>query len=112
MREVIVETVGKGACTIKVGIDLNKIKKRKERRHITGLICSPGILPHTGSDRVTLKSRSWKTTKRGQSHASKNWQRHPFGPYCRRKKYGKLRGHSYPSVRILNELGRYTVHDV
>ena len=106
MKEVIVETVGKGTRTIKVGIDRNKIKRKREIKYIDGLVCSPRIFPRTGSDAVTPKSRSWKTTKKGESHAERGWQRHPGRqPSRRRNRWGRVRKHHHPSVRTLNELG-------
>jgi hypothetical protein len=104
VREVIVETVGKGTRKVKVG---RKKKKRTQKPiFVVGIICSPRIYPQPGSDiERPRKSRSWKTPKKGQPKPKKPWQRNGFGPDSRRKKYGKRRGYSWPSVRFLNEMG-------
>ena len=107
MREVIVEHIGGVTRTIKVGIDWDNIKVKTERRYIKDLICSPRILSHNGSDTETPKSRSWKTTKRGNPHAKRGWQRHPDRqPSCRRNRWGHVRSWIAPSARMLNEMGR------
>jgi len=106
MREVIVETIGIGVRTIQVG------RERKSKKMYTvsfvGIICSPRIIPQPGSDTELFRSsRSWKTTKRGMSHAKKNYQKHgERKPSRRRNRWGKARGYIYPSVRILNKSGR------
>ena len=111
MREVVVETKGKGTRTITVGRE--KKVKRPEPIVLVGLICSPP----TGTmsrgklssifDPVDIKPRRcWKITKRGFSHARKNWQRHGERPPSRRRhRWGRVRSWMYPSVRVLNEKG-------
>lgn len=104
MREVIVETVSKGTRTVKVGRE-NRKRKTYPDIYFMGIICSPRTFSHSGSDtEKPRKSRSWKTPKKGEPKPKKGWQRHSFGPHSRRKKYGKRRGYSWPSVRLLNEL--------
>ena len=102
MRSVTVVNKKSGEeRTINVGIDWSKIKTRSIRS--LGIICSPRIIAHTGSSDETPKSRSWKTTKRGESHAKRGWQRH--GSKTRRK-YGRTRWVGWPSAKTLNDLGR------
>ena len=106
MREVIVEHVGSGTVrTIKVGVVHKPKPKRPET--FVGIICSPRIIHHAGTDTESPRNtKCWKTTKRGCSHAKKGWQRHSAAPSRRRARWGKLRRCCAPSARILNELGR------
>ncbi len=111
MRMVIVETVGKGTRTVLIGREpKKKYRKKKERLLILsfiGIVCSPRILPRTGSDNKPTDIRCWKTTKNGESHAKKGWQRHTDRkPSRRRARRGHHRPWISPSARILNELGR------
>jgi hypothetical protein len=99
MREVVVEHVGGETRTIHVGRE----KKKKRTESFRDVICSPRILPNTGSDEETHASKCWKTTKRGLPHAKKGWQRHGE---TKRRKYGRTRWSGWPSTKTLNELGR------
>jgi hypothetical protein len=107
MREVIVEHVGGTTRTIQIGV----LKKRKSI-HVTvfiGILCSPRILHISGSDseKPRRKTKCWKTTKKGDSHAKRGWQRHTDRkPSRRRARHGHHRPWISPSARILNELGR------
>jgi hypothetical protein len=110
MREVVVETIGKGERTIQVGIDWDNIKKMEDRYiSSASTICSPRISPQPApwDCKSHTDTKCWKTTKRGNSHAKKNWQRHPDRkPSRRRARWGHFRGYIYPSVRNLNKMGR------
>ena len=110
MREVIVETKGKGVRKVQVGIDWDKVKKNAEKYYIKkgfGIVCSPRISPRTGPGDKPRKSRSWKTPKKGQPKPKKSWQRHGYcrKPSRRRQRWGHGRGYVYPSPKILNEMG-------
>jgi len=110
VREVIIETIGKGTRIVLIGRESRKkSRKNKEKLLIlsfVGITCSPRTFPRTGSDAVTPKSRSWKTTKKGEPHAKKGYQRHPDRqPSRRRNRWGRVRKSHYPSARTLNELG-------
>ena len=107
MRELVIETKGKGIRTIQIGRE-KKLKNKLVSIHIDGLICSPRILIRNASWDCCLSDiKCWKTTKSGLSHARKNWQRHgERQPSVRRHRWGRKRNPMYPSVRVLNELGR------
>ena len=113
MREVVVETIGKETRTIEIGREKQKRKRqsrmRTKEQYIAGLICSTRILIRSVNwDGAYYKdTKCWKTTKSGLSHARKNWQRHgERQPSVRRHRWGRKRNPMYPSVRVLNELGR------
>ena len=115
MREVTVETVGKGTRTIKVGIDWSKIKVKKEKQYITDIICSPRILARPASDdcRKYTDIKCWKTPKKGEPKPKRCWQRHPGRqPSRRRNRWGRVRRYNYPSLKILNEMGRCIYPDI
>ena len=106
MREVIVETKGKGVRKIQVGIDWDKVKKGVEKHYVkksVGIVCSPRTLSYEGTDTESPReSRSWKTPKKGKPKPKKPWQKHGE---IKRRKHGRRRWLGWPSVRILNEMG-------
>jgi hypothetical protein len=102
VREVVVEHIGGKTRTIRVGRE----KKKKRTESFRDVVCSPRILGRVGTDTESpRKSRCWKTTKNGESHATRGWQRHPGRqPSRRRNRWGRVRKYNCPSAKILNEL--------
>ena len=106
MREVIVEHVSSGIVrTVQVG----RINKPKHIEKFVGVISSSSrmLTRSSSDDSKPSDTKCWKTTKRGEPHAKRGWQRHYNRmPSRRRHRWGKIRGYAASSAKTLNELDR------